>query len=155
MAHCHTLIGTLRERGYRITPQREMIVEIIAHSGRHMTAEEVFEKVQARTQAVNVATVYRTLELLVEEGLTSQADLGGGRVVFATCHHGPHIHLLCRHCGRVIDADAEPFAPLFQHLQDEYEFVCYPKHFVIYGLCTGCRPADKAVTTQVNTSKEV
>ena len=155
MAHCHTLIGTLRERGYRITPQREMIVEIIAHSGRHMTAEEVFEEVQARTQAVNVATVYRTLELLVEEGLTSQADLGDGRVVFATCHHGPHIHLLCRHCGHVIDADAEPFAPLFQHLQDEYEFVCYPKHFVIYGLCTGCRPADKAVTTQVNTSKEV
>jgi len=139
MTHCHTLIEALRQRGYRVTPQREMIVEAIAHSGRHMTAEEVFEEVRERTRAVNIATVYRTLDLLVEEGLASRADLGGGRVVYATVRHGPHIHLVCRHCGRVIDADAAPFEPLFEHIEARYGFVCHPHHFAIYGLCADCR----------------
>jgi Fur family ferric uptake transcriptional regulator len=108
MPHCDTFIQTLRQRGYRVTPQREMIVEIVAHSGRHMSAEEVFKEVQARTRAINVATVYRTLELLVEEGLVSRADLRDGRVIYATARHGPHVHLVCRHCGGITDADVDP-----------------------------------------------
>lgn len=120
MTHCRTLIQALRSRGYRVTPQREMVIEAIAHSGRHMTAEEVFEEVRARTRAVNIATVYRTLDLLVEEGLVSRADLGGGRVVYATVRHGPHIHLVCRHCGQVVDADVASFEPLFEHVRSQY-----------------------------------
>ena len=65
MSPCHMLIEELRRQGYRLTPQREMIVEAVAHAGRHVTAEEVHEQVRARTSAVNVATVYRTLDLLV------------------------------------------------------------------------------------------
>lgn len=139
MPHCHTFIEALRQRGYRITPQREMIVEAVAHSGRHMTAEEVFAEVQARSRAVNVATVYRTLDLLVEEGLVSRADLGSGRVVYATAQHGPHIHLVCRHCGQVVDADAALFGPLFDLIHDQYGFACGPQHFAIYGLCADCQ----------------
>jgi Fur family ferric uptake transcriptional regulator len=139
MPHCHTFIETLRQRGYRITPQREMIAEVVAHSGRHMTADEVFEEVRVRTRAINVATVYRTLDLLVEEGLASRADLGGGRVVYATAHHGPHVHLVCQHCGRVIDADVASFVPLFQRIQAQHGFVCGSHHFAIYGLCAECR----------------
>jgi len=142
MPHCHTFIETLRRRGYRITPQREMIVEVIAHSSRHMTAEEVFAEVQTRTRAVNVATVYRTLDLLVEEGLASRANLGGGRVVYATAEHGPHVHLVCRHCGYVIDADVASFESLFGHIQDQYGFACGPQHFAITGLCVGCQTVD-------------
>jgi Fur family ferric uptake transcriptional regulator len=116
-----------------------MIVRVIAHSGRHMTAEEVLEEVQAQTRSINLATVYRTLDLLVEEGLASRADLGSGRVVYATARHGPHIHLVCRHCGRVIDADAASFEPLFKEIQTRYGFTCRPPHFPIYGLCAECQ----------------
>jgi Fur family ferric uptake transcriptional regulator len=139
MSHCHTLIAKLREQGYRVTPQREMVIETIAHSGRHMTAEEVFEEVQTRSRAVNVATIYRTLDLLVDLGLASRANLGGSHVVYATAKHGPHIHLVCRHCGRVIDADIAPFEPLLELIQDQYGFICHPQHFAIYGLCADCR----------------
>ncbi len=142
MPHCHTFIEALRQRGYRVTPQREMIIEVIAHSSRHMTAEEVFAEVQTRTRAVNVATVYRTLDLLVEEGLASRANLGGGRVVYATAEHGPHVHLVCRHCGGVVDADVALFEALFQNVQTQYGFVCGPQHFAVYGLCVGCQPVD-------------
>jgi Fur family ferric uptake transcriptional regulator len=139
MPHCHTFIETLRQRGYRVTPQREMIIQVIAHSRCHMTAEDVFAEVQIRSRAVNVATVYRTLDLLVEEGLASRADLGGGQVVYATARHGPHIHLVCRHCGAVVAVDVDSFEPLFQHIQAQHGFACGPQHFAIYGLCEGCQ----------------
>ncbi len=141
MPHCRTLIEALHQRGHRITPQREMVIETIAHSGRHMTAEEVYEEVQARSRAINIATIYRTLDLLVEEGLASRADLGGGRVVYATIRHGPHIHLVCRQCGAVTDVEAELFKPLFEYICAHYGFICSPQHFAIHGLCAACQQA--------------
>jgi len=150
MPHCHTFIETLRQRGYRITPQREVIIETIAHSGCHMSADEVFAEVHSRIRAVNIATVYRTLDFLAEEGLVSRADLGGGHMVYATMRHGPHVHLVCRHCGRVVDADLEAFEPLLRHLQEEHGFRCAPQHFAIRGLCADCEMAE---TTEDDTKE--
>lgn len=146
MPHCTSFLQALRERGYRITPQRELIIRAIAHSGRHMTAEEVLGVVRKQSTAVNLATVYRTLDLLVEEGLASRADLGGGRVVYATARHGPHIHLVCRHCGSVIDADAEDFESVFARIQQKHGFNCHPQHFAIYGLCADCGREQEAAS---------
>jgi Fur family ferric uptake transcriptional regulator len=138
MSPCHTLIERLRKQGYRLTPQREMIVEAVAHAGHHVTAEEVHEQVRARTSAVNVATVYRTLDLLVELGLISRADLGAGRVTYASPIHGPHCHLVCRRCGHVIEADHEIVVPLDRFLRDQYHFVADLDHLAISGLCADC-----------------
>ena len=139
MPHCHTIIGTLRDRGYRITPQREIIIQVIAHSGCHMTAEEIFKEVQKRTQAVNIATVYRTLDFLVEEGIASRTDLGSGRVIYCTKRHGPHIHLVCSHCGRVTEADGHLIDSLSEQLQTQYDFSADLHHASIFGVCVDCR----------------
>ncbi|MGQ9466817.1 MAG: Fur family transcriptional regulator [Anaerolineae bacterium] len=139
MSHCHTIIAALRWEGYRLTPQRELIVKAIANSGRHMTAEEVLDVVRQKTEAVNIATVYRTLDLLVEQGLATRIDLGEGRVVYATIQHGAHIHLICRRCGRVLEADASLLAPLTTALQEQYHFFCDTTHLALTGLCEDCR----------------
>jgi Fur family ferric uptake transcriptional regulator len=144
MPHCHTLIEALRQSGYRLTPQRELIVEAIAYAGGHVTAEEIFEQVRSRTGAVNIATVYRTLELLVELGLVSCTDLGDGRVCYASVRHGPHCHLVCRHCGRVIDADYALFIPIEEELQKRYGFVAELHHFAIPGACADCQSKAKS-----------
>ena len=89
MSPCSSFTESLRQRGYRITPQREMIIETIAHSEKHMSAEEVYAEVRKRTQATNIATIYRTLDMLWEEGLACRNDLGEGRIVYATLQHGP------------------------------------------------------------------
>ena len=104
MSCCGPLFAELRRRGHRLTPQREMIVEAVAHAGRHLTAEEVFELVRERSNAVNIATVYRTLDLLTELGLFSRSDLHGGTTCYAAPQHGPHCHLVCRRCRTVIEA---------------------------------------------------
>ncbi|MCP4536550.1 MAG: transcriptional repressor [Chloroflexi bacterium] len=138
MPHCHTLIAELRKQGYRLTPQREMIVDVIAHTGRHVTVEEVFEQVRARTNAVNVATIYRTLDLLAELGLVSRTDLGG-KVTYATLHHGPHCHLVCRHCGHVIEVDHDLVTSLEKQCREQYGFEAKLHHFAISGVCAGCQ----------------
>lgn len=139
MPHCHSLIQTLRQLGYRMTPQREMIIEAIAHARGHMTAEEIHEQIKTRTQAVNIATIYRTLDLLVEQGLATRSDLWDGRVVYAASHHGPHIHLVCRHCGEIYNADQTLLLSLGKALNEQYSFHADLQHLSIVGLCSECQ----------------
>jgi Fur family ferric uptake transcriptional regulator len=136
------LIQTLRGRGYRITPQREMIVQTLVQSERHMSAEEIYQQVQSFTRATNIATVYRTLELLVAEGMACQNDLGSGRVVYSSRQHGTHIHLVCRQCGEVIDADNQLMEPLRERIKERYSFDASLDHISLSGLCESCQSLD-------------
>ena len=139
MSPCQTFIETLRSRGFRITPQRKMIIEAIAHQGNHINADEVFALIQKRTQSMNIATVYRTLDLLVEQGLASRIDLGEGRVIYATHQHGSHIHLVCRQCGKVVDANQEMLSTFNHQLQADYHFAADLQHISVLGLCSDCQ----------------
>ncbi|OGO66621.1 MAG: hypothetical protein A2030_12000 [Chloroflexi bacterium RBG_19FT_COMBO_50_10] len=139
MSPCQTFIEALRSQGFRITPQREMIIEAIAHSGEHISAEQVFAQIQKRTHSVNITTVYRTLELLVQQGLASRIDLGKDRVIYATHQHGPHIHLVCRQCGQVIDADPNLLLTLNDQLNSGYQFAADLQHISVLGLCSDCQ----------------
>ncbi len=139
MSHCHTIISTLRERGYRITPQREMVIDIIAHADRHLSAEEIFSALTTRTQATNIATVYRTLDMLWEEGFACRNDLSEGKIVYATHKHGPHIHLVCRFCNQIIDADLEILGTLGEELQEQHKFAADLQHLSIFGICAQCQ----------------
>ena len=128
----------LRQRGYRITPQREMIIETLTSSNSHMAAEEIFEALQKRTRALNIATVYRTLDLLVDEGLACRNDLGSGHVVYTIQQHGPHIHMVCRHCGQVTEADYPLIEPLGEQLREHHGFKADLGHVSIFGVCSEC-----------------
>ena len=138
MSHTDTIVTGLRKRGYRITPQREMIIGAIAHSPKHITAEEIAVRLQEHTNAINIATIYRTLDLLWQEGFACRNDLSEGKTVYATFQHGPHIHLVCRKCNKVIDADIEVLSTLGRKLQDQYGFDSDLDHFSIFGVCSEC-----------------
>jgi Fur family ferric uptake transcriptional regulator len=139
MSHCSTIIENLRQKGYRITPQREMIIETIAHSDNHMSADEIFIELRKRTRSTNVATVYRTLDMLWEEGLACRNDLGEGRIVYATLKHGPHIHLVCRQCSEIIDADPILIQSLQDQLRKTYHFEADLGHLSVFGVCEVCQ----------------
>lgn len=139
MSHCHTLLDSLRLRGYRLTPQREIIIEALAHAGGHVTAEEIYARVCSRVHTINIATVYRTLDLLVATGLTSRIDLWDGRVVYTTAQHGPHIHLVCRCCGEIFNADHQLVDTLDEQLRSDYKFHADLQHLSISGVCANCQ----------------
>jgi Fur family ferric uptake transcriptional regulator len=139
MAHCDTIVAELRNRGYRITPQREMIIQAITHSPTHITAEEIALQLQEYTQAINIATIYRTLDLLWQEGFACRNDLSEGKSVYATIQHGLHIHLVCRKCDRVTEADISVLSALAEKLQEKYGFDPDLDHFSIFGVCSECQ----------------
>ncbi len=129
----------LRERGYRLTLQREMVLHILHEAPDHPTAEEVFSRVSAVSSAVDLSTVYRTLELLQALDLVTSFELGDGqrRYELLTVHH-PHHHLLCRGCGKLLKVDAAELQPLVDALRGSQGFVAQLEHMVIPGLCREC-----------------
>ncbi len=104
-SHDHTppqLPTALRGRGRRLTRQRQAIWEaLVAEPDRHSSAEEIVAHVRGRLPAVNPSTVYRTLDVLVAEGLLLRTDLGADRAFYEPAREHPHHHLVCEQCGRV------------------------------------------------------
>jgi len=143
MTHCNTILDNLRQRGYRITPQREHVVDILAHAGRHMSAEEIYAKLQERTRVSNISTVYRTLDVLWEEGFACRNDLSEGKIVYTTYLHGPHVHLVCRRCDQVIEAEPRVLSLLGDALQTKYGFIADLQHLSMFGLCADCESKNK------------
>ena len=132
------IVDKLSELGYRLTPQRMMVLSAIENSDSHISAEEIFTQVVAKYPHVNISTVYRTLDLLKRLGLVTETDLGGGRVRYHPAGKGHHHHLVCRDCGAIIDLDEPLLAPLKSTLLREYKFNADLRHLAIFGRCVNC-----------------
>ena len=130
--------GKLSEQGYRLTPQRMMILSAIENSDDHISAEEIYAQVVAKYPHVNISTVYRTLELLKRLGMVTETDLGEGRVRYHPADKGHHHHLVCTECGAVIDLDESLLSSLKSALLREYKFVADLRHLAIFGRCVKC-----------------
>ena len=128
----------LSELGYRLTPQRMMILSAIENSDDHISAEEIYAQVVAKYPNVNISTVYRTLELLKRLGLVTETDLGEGRVRYHPADKGHHHHLVCKECGAIIDLDESVMAPVKDTLLREYKFIADLEHLAILGRCVNC-----------------
>ena len=132
-------ITKLSELGYRITPQRIMILNAVQDAEGHISAEEIYSKVRATYSHLNISTVYRTLELLEELKLVTETDLGEGRVRYHSADKGHHHHLICQKCGAVIDMDDFIFKSLAEIMAEKYGFVAEMRHLAIFGHCRNCR----------------
>ncbi len=132
------IVSKLSEQGYRLTPQRLMILSAIENSDNHISAEEIYAQVVAKYPNVNISTVYRTLELLKGLGLVTETDLGGGRVRYHPADKGHHHHLVCQECGAIIDLDELVLASLKSVLLREYKFIADLRHLAIFGRCMNC-----------------
>jgi len=132
------IASKLSEKGYRVTPQRIMILLAIENSDDHISAEEIYAQVVAKYPNVNISTVYRTLELLKRLGLVTETDLGGGRVRYHPADKGHHHHLVCIECGAIIDLDESLLSSLESTLLREYKFIADLRHLAIFGRCANC-----------------
>ena len=133
------IVSKLSEKGYRLTPQRMMILAAIEDSDDHISAEEIYVQVVAKYSHVNISTVYRTLELLKRLGLVTETDFGGGRVRYHPADKGHHHHLVCTECGAIIDLDESVLSCLKDTLLREYKFSADLRHLAILGRCANCR----------------
>lgn len=132
----------LRERGFRLTPQREMVLSVMHQIEGLATAEEIYERVHILSSSVDISTVYRTLDLFQDFKMVSSVDPGEGQRVYELLSiHGPHLHLVCSACGKVTAADLDLARPLAVYLKEDYGFEADLNHLSISGLCQECQVA--------------
>ena len=129
----------LQEKGYRLTPQRMLVIESLHNADSHISAEEIYEQFHARYPHSNISTVYRTLELLKKLNLVTETDFGEGRVRYHVAEKSHHHHLVCRNCGKIIDLDESVLFPLKDILLRDYAFEADLRHLAISGECSDCR----------------
>jgi Fur family ferric uptake transcriptional regulator len=127
----------LRARGYRLTPQRQLVLEAVGELG-HGTPEEISTAVRRTASGVNISTVYRTLELLEELGLVQHTHLGHGAPTYSVAGSDDHVHLVCRTCEAVDEVPAELVADVVERLAAERGFQVDVSHFALFGRCARC-----------------
>ena len=130
----------LRARGYRLTPQRQLVLEAVTALG-HATPDEVADKVRSTASGVNISTVYRTLELLEELGLVTHTHLGHGAPTYHAADDADHLHLVCRECGGIEEVSPVVFETAAKTIAAEHGFTVDAGHFAIFGTCSACRDA--------------
>ncbi|MFO7743431.1 MAG: Fur family transcriptional regulator [Anaerolineae bacterium] len=129
----------LREKGFRLTPQREMVLSVLHDIEDFATAEEIHERVSAMSSSVDISTVYRALELLEEFHMVAAVDPGEGQRRYELLGlHGQHFHLVCRSCGKIIGVDPEAVEPFATRLKETYGFEMDVEHLSVPGLCHDC-----------------
>ena len=131
------LRSRLRDSGYRLTPQRELILAAVDKLG-HATPDEVLAEVREHSSAVNASTVYRTLEVLEGLGLVRHAHLSDRAPTYHSVSDHEHFHLVCRNCGRVVSVGPSMLQPLTDRLRDEQNFVVDVGHLTVFGACVEC-----------------
>jgi len=134
------LVGALRARGGRVTPQRLAIAQLIRELDGHATAEEIFGQLTERLPGVSRPTVYATLELLEELGQVVRVPAGSGAVLFdpRTDHHD---HMVCRRCGAVSDLDSVVDVAPAAAAAGHEGFAAEDTQLVVRGLCADCQSA--------------
>lgn len=144
------LRAELRARGYRLTPQRQLVLEAVEEL-QHATPEQILQVVRRKARGVNISTVYRTLELLEDLNLVTHTHLGDRAPTYHSTSAPEHAHVVCRACGRVTEVPPEAIERFAETLLERYGFRLDVRHLAVFGECTECpspRGGERAVPSK-------
>ena len=135
----------LKEKGLKVTNQRLLVLQVLAENqDRHLTAEDIYELVKEDYPEIGLATIYRTVQLLLEMQLVDRINLDDGCVRYEIGHlfegemkHSHH-HLICRKCGKVFPFDGDLLDGLETHIQEKTGFHIVDHELKFYGVCKQC-----------------
>jgi len=117
----------------------QLIIEVLSKEHVHLTSLQVFEEIRTRLPAVNLSTVYRSLERLVNQDKVSVSDMGTGSAVYEILADGLHHHLVCQGCSRVLTIGHDEVRDFFAAIQDKNRFDIVTNHLILFGYCEECR----------------
>ena len=138
----------LRDHHQPVTRQRDLVAQVVFLSEEHLSVDEILRLLKEQGEAVGTATVYRTLEVLVESGLVRAHDFGEGfRRYEAMPAQTHHEHLICDRCGRVVEFQNERLERMLPIIADEHGYQHQRHRVEIYGVCADCRRRELIVTS--------
>ncbi len=129
----------LRQHGYKLTPQRRVVIRTIISSYDHLTPAAIYDKVHQDYPDIGLVTVYRTLEILARLGLICELHAGDSCRSYTISASGHHHHLICSNCGRVVDFPGFELGEVEQNLSQETGFRIDGHLLEFIGLCQTCQ----------------
>ncbi len=137
MQQLEQIVSSLRDEGFRITPQRIAIVDYLLKTEDHPSAELIHKVVRRRYPMVSLSTVYKTLDLLREKKLVSEIEVEGEARFDA--HTDAHINLVCMKCGKIEDLDEESLKDIQIKAAKKSKYLILKGNFELYGYCSSCK----------------
>lgn len=129
-----------RSRGVRWTNQRQTIVDIFVASEGHLTVEDLHRRVREIDRTVSAATVYRTVNMLVEIGVAHKGNFGSGSASFeCAIDKGHHDHLVCVTCGTITEFHHDQIESLQEDIARSHGFLLHHHRMELYGVCPACQ----------------
>jgi Fur family ferric uptake transcriptional regulator len=136
----------LAAAGERVTRQRLLVANALAAAGRQLTAEQLYRSLRRQKPSIGRATVFRTLETLLEAGVARRLELDGHVYAYVACLPEHHHHLACTRCGRVEEIDEAYVRPIAERLEREMGFEIDDARLDFYGRCATCRAEEQAAS---------
>jgi Fur family peroxide stress response transcriptional regulator len=137
MQKLEDLVSSLREEGFRITPQRIAIVDYLLKTVDHPSADRIHKVIQRKYPMVSLSTVYKTLELLKEKRLVNEIEVDGETRFDA--HTDEHVNLVCMNCGKIDDVDEDVLKNIQIRAAKKSKYLILKSSFELFGYCNNCK----------------
>jgi Fur family ferric uptake transcriptional regulator len=134
-----TLAAALDRSGVRLTDARRAVAELVATQSGHFTANDLIDAARNRRLAVGRASVFRTLDLLVELNLVERLDLPSGEHAYVACDLAHHHHVVCSRCRRTVEVDDAGIGTVLRRIALETGYEIDDHRLEVFGLCPECR----------------
>src|ERR671914_1484118 len=134
-----TTAGRLAAAGERVTRQRLLVAEALNRADRQLTADELYDALRKREPTIGRATVFRTLERLVDAGVARRLELEGHVYAYIACEPTHHHHLSCSSCGKVEEIPESWVRPIAARASRQLDFEIDDARLDFYGRCAECR----------------
>ena len=132
-----SVTNLLREKGFKVTPQRLAIYEVLVNTKEHPSAEMIFNQLQTYYPTMSLATVYKTIEILKEIGLVQVLNVGEDSFRYdANVENHPHIR--CMVCKRVVDIEEVDASEFIDKIKGKTAYQITGQQFYFYGVCPNC-----------------
>ena len=128
----------LHQHGYRLTPQRYLILHILQHSHDHLSIADLLQQVQEQNPQITLSTVYRTLDVLQELGLILETHQPGMPATYEALQGQAHHHLFCRGCQSALHLEPTLLGTLNEQLEQHFHFHGIVLTLSATGYCESC-----------------
>src|SRR5512140_1394755 len=132
----------LKTKGFKTTPQRELIFRSFFELGKHVSVDELYERVHQKDRSIGYSTVWRNLKVICQVGLAEEVNLGDGITRYDRVTRQPHGHLFCQNCKRLIEFDMVQLVPQLVTISEGQLFRGDSFKIEITGLCESCQQVE-------------
>ncbi len=142
MTEFDNLMEKLKDKGFKLTPQRRCVIDtILENEGKHLSTEEIYDLVKKKYPEIGLATVYRTMQILGEVGLVYKHNFDDGRSRYEVTNNEDHQHhhLVCINCGKVIEVEEDLLDRLESQVESKYGFTITNHNVKFLGYCEKCK----------------